>query len=175
MTIPTQTETTRLPALSDTTITTLKELRETDIDRFYALIAVLRAEKWPLRAISDSLGVSRSIVSVWERKGKNHPDDSVANLAEKMPEDLPEKLKPVYSSYELSEEEQKRLAELAVEASSVRRYTDMNAPSRQAASELEDLLHFHREKGSSLADLARACKVSRRAVAQRLEKRSWQN
>ena len=60
---------------------------------------------------------------------------------------------------------------LAREASKVRRFTDPDAPSRDAAKELEELLHYHKERGASLNTLKVACGVSRRAIAQRLEKR----
>lgn len=168
----TQTKSRGLPALSEKTISTLQTLREADTTKFHALVAHLRKEKWPLRAISEGLGVSRSIVSVWEKKGQENYVD-VYDLSEPMPKDLPRKLKPVYSSYTLSDEQKDKLAELTEQASTVRRFTDVNAPSRQAASELEELLHNHREAGASLAELAQACGVSRRAVAQRLEKRTW--
>lgn len=174
MTTSTDILTNDLPALSDETIDTLKALRKDDPDKFHALVAALRSRKWPLRAIADGLGVSRSIVAVWEKKGKEFPNPKVEVLAQDMPKDLPRKVRPVYSSYKLSEEQQKELRDLTEKASTVRRFTDPNAPSRIAAAELEQLLHKHRDNGASLADLARACKVSRRAVAQRLEKIKWQ-
>lgn len=175
MTNSTQTEAKTLPQLSETTIDHLERLRAENPTKFYALVASLRSRRWPLRAISDGLGVSRSIVSIWEKKGLDSPDPKVEVLAEDMPAELPQKIRPVYSSYTLSEDDKKELFDLAREASTVRRFTDPNAPSRKAASELEGKLHAHRESGASLADLARACGVSRRAVAQRLEKRKWEN
>lgn len=173
MTTTTETEDRSLPALSDTTITHLQRLRKENPEKFHALVASLRTRKWPLRAIADGLGVSRSIVSIWEKKGLEYPDPKVEVLAENMPDELPQKVRPVYSSYTLSDEDKETLAKLTKEASTVRRFTDRNAPARKAAAELEDLLHKHRNSGASLADLARACGVSRRAVAQRLEKRNW--
>lgn len=156
----------RLPTLSEETVSELQRLRGTDIEAFYGLVSALRANKWPLRAIATPLGVSRSIVSIWESKAdpENFPE------AEELPPAMPRKVKPVYTGYSISDEEQQSLYDLARTASLVRRFTGENAPSRQAARELETKLHYHKEQGASLAQLARACGVSRRAIAQRLEK-----
>lgn len=176
MTISTDSEVRHLPTLSENTVNTLKSLREEDKDRFYALVAALRANKWPLRAFSEGLNVSRSIVSIWEKKGKEIEGQNLDGLVESLPEEtLSSRARPMYSSYSLSDEQKDTLRELTTEASKVRRFTDPKSPARAAAAELEDLLHTHRDKGASLADLAAACGVSRRAVAQRLEKRKWQS
>jgi len=174
MTISTSSEGQTVPVLSDELIDRLKDLRETDRDAFYALVSELRTRKWPLRAVSEALGVSRSIIAVWSRKGADFELPEIRELAEDVPE-LPSKVRPMYSTYTLTDEQRDKLYALAREAANVRRFTDQNAPSRLAAAELEDLLHEHRDKGASLSDLADACGVSRRAVAQRLEKRAWQN
>jgi hypothetical protein len=158
-----------LPELSESTIQRLLELRSMeDKEEFYLHIASLRRNSWPLRAIAEPLGVSRSIVNIWETK-----IDPLAPLpeVEALPKQISEQVKPIYSKYELSEEDSRKLWHLAREASKVRRYTDPDSPSREAARELEDLLHYHKERGASLNTLKNACGVSRRAVAQRLEKR----
>ena len=158
-----------LPELSPSTIQQLSDLRsKEDKEDFYLHVASLRRNSWPLRAISEPLGVSRSIVNIWETK-----IDPLAKLpvTESLPKQISEQVKPIYSKYELSDEESQVLWDLAREASKVRRYTDADAPSREAARELEDLLHHHKDRGASLNTLKNACGVSRRAVAQRLEKR----
>lgn len=158
-----------LPELSASTVRKLNELRaQEDKEDFYLHIASLRRNSWPLRAIADPLGVSRSIVNIWETK-----IDPLAPLppVESLPKQISEQVKPIYSKYDLSPEDAQTLWDLAREASKVRRYTDQDSPSREAARELEDLLHFHKEKGASLNTLKNACGVSRRAIAQRLEKR----
>lgn len=161
-----------LPELSASTIQHLSELRaKDDKEEFYLHIASLRRNSWPLRAIADPLGVSRSIVNIWETK-----IDPLAEMpvTESLPKQISEQVKPIYSRYELTAEEAQTLWDLAREASKVRRYTDPNSPSREAARELEDLLHFHKDRGASLNTLKNACGVSRRAIAQRLEKRDKQ-
>lgn len=160
---------TELPTLSKETIQQLKSLDlNPEKEEFYRYVASLRRNKWPLRAIAEPLGVSRSIVSIWEKK-----IDPVAKLpeTEALPEVISEQVRPIYSQYELTPEESKQLWNLAREASKVRRFTDPDSPSRAAAKELEDLLHMHKERGASLNTLKTACGVSRRAIAQRLEKR----
>jgi len=71
----------------------------------------------------------------------------------------------------ISTQDEKRIAELAPEASLVRRFTAQDSPTRAAALELEDLLWHYKELGVTLNDLAKAAGVTRRAIAQRLEKR----
>lgn len=158
-----------LPELSDGTVKKLLKLRDKeDKEEFYQHIASLRRNSWPLRAIAEPLGVSRSIVNIWETK-----IDPLAKLpeTEQLPQLISEQVKPIYSKYELTDEEKQELWGLAREASKVRRYTDPESPSRAAAKKLEDLLHEHKAKGASLNTLKNACGVSRRAIAQRLEKR----
>lgn len=161
------TDTKTLPTLSQPTIDHLIYLRENNSDQFYALVASLRNNKWPLRAIADPLKVSRSIVSDWQKKAQQ---DQVLPVSEQLPPIVPKQVKSVYARYTLTEQQQNELRELAGTASRVRRYTDKNAPSRLAAQRLEELLHEHKENGASLSQLARACGVTRRAISQRLEK-----
>lgn len=158
-----------LPTLSPETVNRLKDLRSGDDKQaFYALVVALRRNKWPLRAIAESLGVSRSIVNIWESKLK---DSTPVPKTEELPNIISEQVRPIYMRYTLSEEESVELYVLTREASKVRRFTAPDSPSRQAAKKLEELLHYHKERGASLNTLKVACGVSRRAVAQRLEKR----
>lgn len=162
------TEKSSLPELSSETVAKLKHLRDTDRNSFYEYVASLRKNKWPLRAISQPLGVSRSIVQIWENKVPTNAD---LPDTEPLPKAIDEQVKPIYLRYELSDEESTRMYVLAREASKVRRFTDADSPARDAAKELEDLLHYHKDRGASLNTLKVACGVSRRAIAQRLEKR----
>ena len=158
----------KLPILSDETAQTLKTLKDTDIDEFYRYVKALRKEGWPLRAIAEPLGAARSVIAVWEDKAGN---PSTLPKVEQLPDDLPREVKPIYIHLELTEEETKRLRALAESASQVRRFTDPSAQSRRDAAELEDLLHDYQDAGASLSVLAEACGVTRRAIAQRLEKK----
>jgi hypothetical protein len=162
------TEKTTLPELSLETIARLKYLRDADRPSFYEYVASLRKNKWPLRAISVPLGVSRSIVQIWEHKV---PENTPLPDSEQLPRAIDDQVKPIYLRYELTDDESTELYVLAREASKVRRFTDQDSPSRNAAKELEEKLHYHKERGASLNTLKVACGVSRRAIAQRLEKR----
>lgn len=158
----------KLPSLSPETVNQLTALRETDKDAFYALIVALRSKNWPLRAIAEALGVSRTAVQGWERKyqpGTPLPD------AEWAPTPSPKDRTSGTKKKELSAEEADDLRKLAEEASTVRRYTDQNSASRRSADLLESKLYtYHGVKGISLTQLAEACDVSRSAIAQRLRK-----
>lgn len=156
-----------LPELSENTVNTLKSLRETDLPSFYAHIVSLRDNKWPLRAIAQPLEVSRSIVSIWEKKYDSSVDYPES---EQMPETPVKEKKSAKPKFAFSPKEVKELKDLAHEASKVRRFTDEKAESRNAASRLEKLLIFYREKGASLGQMAKACEVSRSSIAQRLRK-----
>jgi predicted DNA-binding protein YlxM (UPF0122 family) len=156
-----------LPSLSPDTVNQLVALRETDKDAFYALIVALRSKNWPLRAIAEPLGVSRTAVQGWERKstaGTPLPE------AEAMPTPPPKERTSGTPKKSLSDEECQTLRELAEEASTVRRYTDQNAPARRSADLLESKLYTYHNNGITLTQLAQACEVSRSAIAQRLRK-----
>lgn len=155
-----------LPALSPETVERLVALRDTDKDEFYALVWALRSKNWPLRAIAEPLGVSRTAVQGWERK----PTNAFIPPVEEMPTPPPKERTSGTPRKNLSDEECQVLRELAEDASTVRRYTDQNSPTRRSASLLEAKLYTYRTKGISLTQLAEACGVSRSAIAQRLRK-----
>lgn len=156
-----------LPELSEDTVEQLVALRESDKSEFYALIYALRAANWPLRAIAIPLNVSRTCVDDW--KQKYDPTTPLPEV-EQLPVVAVKDRTPTSKKFTLTTEESQRLFKLAQEASTVRRYTDINAPSRKAAAELEILLHSYSQKGASYMQLAKACGVSRSSITQRLGK-----
>lgn len=157
-----------LPELSPDTVAILKFLRDGKPQQpFFAYVKSLRANKWPLRAIAGPLGVSRTAVSNWERSVlKSTP----LPATEALPEVVPKRVKPVYTKFQLTEEQQTELRTLAHEASKVRRFTDPLAQSRRDARTLEMLLQKYTKAGASLGQLAKAAGVSRSSIAQRLRK-----
>lgn len=153
--------------LSEETVSQLQTLRETDKERFYALVKALRVAGWPLRAIGEPLKVSATAVKDWEKKCS---PDMLLPPVEAVPlVDAPKRVNRS-KSYSLSMEEALELSLLTNEASTVRRYTDANAPSRESARRLEAMLHSYRDMGVSISKLAEACGVSRAAISQRLKK-----
>lgn len=161
----------KLPQLSLDTVETLKNLRQTDVDKFHLTVSSLCKNGWPLRATADPLNVSRSIVDIWKNKGlKQVAEGATLPVTEGIPEGMPKEIKAVYSKYEVSQEEQEELSRLTEQAKHVRRFTDPNSPSRDAAKELEAKLRYHKDQGASYTQLARWCNRSRRAIIQRLEK-----
>lgn len=159
--------TTKLPDLPKETADKLVALKGKNPDEFHALIKALRNEGWPLRAIAAPLSVSRTAIMDWDKKC---PHDAALPKVPELP--LPEPKDRVNSAkkYTLSDGEAKRLKELTEDASKVRRYTDQNAPSRQAARELEELLIEYSTRGISRTQLAIYCGVSDSAIKQRLRK-----
>lgn len=163
--------------LPEVTAQQLKTARETSQTDFYALIIALRDRRWPLRAIGDVFGVTRVAAKAWYTRAL---EDSVAaeraktlsvpNLpintrgngvkATKIVPDVPVKDRTV-------------IRDLAEKAKNVRRWTPADSPERDAALELEELLyHYHKNRNVPVTKLAEYAGVTRRAVAQRLEKRS---
>lgn len=157
----------QLPTLSDDTVSQLQALRKTDKDAFHALVKALRVAGWPLRAIAQPLNVSTTAVNDWEKK---YSPDTLLPPVEALPLVEPRERVNKSKAYVLTGEEELELANLTSQASTVRRYTDRNAPSREAGRRLESMLHTYRERGVSLTKLASACGVSRTAIAQRLKK-----
>lgn len=157
-----------LPSLSEETKLILKEAYDLeDKHDFYNLILSLRKKNWPLRAMADALNVSRTAVQNWERKAD---PDKISDSVEELPQKIDAQIRPLYSKFVLSKEQASSLLALAKKAALVRKNTLENAPEKLAAKELEQLLMEYKEQGCSLSQLARVCHVSRRAIAQRLEK-----
>lgn len=121
-------------------------------------VKALRVEGWPLSAISEVFGVSKTTISAWE--GRSDYDAEPVEV-------------PTYpKTRDLSHFETENLRILTEQSSRVRRFTDVNAPGRRSALVLEKtLLHLHGE-GITITALAKACGVTRRAVNQRMEKYS---
>lgn len=139
-------------------------------------VVALRDEGWPLRAIGEAVNVSRMMVHVWEKEIRQNPDalarveaiDNVPALpltargsgtsVRKMQPDVPVK-------------DRERLAELAAQAKTVRRWTPENAPEREASKELDKLVHLYVEKRRvTPMKVARYAGVTRRAIMARLER-----
>lgn len=158
---------TALPSLSEDTIGTLRELKTADKENFYAYVVSLRKEGWPLRAIAEPFGVSRTAVSGWEhRYGIDRPLPPVEAFPVAPPKDRKNGMK----KFHLTDAESAELARLTKDASTVRRFTDANSTSRESARILESMLYTYTQKGATRMQLAKACGVSRSAVAQRLKK-----
>src|SRR4029453_17031004 len=162
--------TSTLPTLPEETTTQLVALKGTSPEEFYALVTALRSQGWPLRAIAEPFGVSRTAVQDWEKKyTPETPLPEVPQVPSR-----PKKIKEKKEKYILSPEECQTLKELADLASSVRRFTDENAPSRRAANELELKILEYTDLGVSRVDLAKASGVSDSSIKQRLTKfSSW--
>lgn len=162
--------------LSKNFIKNMNYLRSKQNPQFYLNIVALHKQGWSLQEIADSFEVSKSAVANWEKKGKSVTDPIEL---QQLLYDLPEKPKkpqaalkaPKPAQPSLSISEQQTILKYAQMASKVSRNTPLDAPSRKAARQLEERLYFfHVELGISLSKLAAAAGVTRRAIAQRLEK-----
>ena len=157
----------KLPCLPQETADQLVDLKGTSTEDFYALVKALRIEGWPLRAIAEPFHVSRTAAQGWEKKytgGTPLPTVPALPLAPR------QERKNSSKKYTLQLDQIQDLQNLANLASGVRRYTDRNAASRKAATELEAKLIEYSEDGVSRTQLARYCGVSDSSIKQRLRK-----
>lgn len=161
------TTSTKLPVLPEPTATQLVALKGSNPEEFIALVKALRLKGWPLRAIAEPFSVSRTAVQGWESQYRGATLPEVPDLPVR---EVKERKKKTTEPYVLSKEEAKTLRQLADQASQVRRFTDRNAPSRQAATELESKLIEYSNKGVSRKQLAIHCGVSDSSIKQRLRK-----
>lgn len=157
-----------LATLPEEVVTQLKDLREAqDYTALHDFTATLRKQGWPLRAIATPLGVSRSAVRNWE----------VAGTAEQKT-DVPSPPKTVHGSKtrkvkiprDVPQSDRDRLRSLAETARSRTRWSNANSPEYRASEELDSLVAKYAARKVPLATIARHMGVTRRAVAQRLEK-----
>lgn len=162
------TEKTPLPTLPDAVKTDLIAFKASDLKEFSRLVKALRLAEWPLRAIAEPFGVSRTAVQGWEA---NYDGGTLPEVPKppKRPKKTSEKASKKAT---LTEDEAKNLFYLTQQASKVRRYTDQNAPSRRAAAQLEALLIEYTQRGVTKAQLAEYCGVSDSSIKQRLRKYS---
>lgn len=160
------TNTTNLPSLPPSIVTDLVSLRFSDKEGFYSLVKALRLANWPLRAIGEPFKVSRTAVSDWESKYTGSALQTVPGPPEPARKDRTSGAKKM----DMPSEEAADLLRLAKEASTVRRYTDANAPARHSADLLESKLRVYSNSGYSRAQLAKYCEVSPSSIAQRLRK-----
>lgn len=160
-------------------IKNMKALRDTQNSQFFVNIVSLHNNGWSLQEIADGFEVSKSAVANWEKKGKTFIDTDQVTQSSNVPQ---KEEKPTSSSKTPKKEQvdfpieaQQKILQLAQAASKVSRNTPVDAPSRVAAIELEKLLAEYKEKGVSYSKLAAAAGVTRRAIAQRLDKVKKQN
>jgi len=154
--------------LPEETVTLLKELRSTNADELHAFTKALNDAGWPLRTIATATGVGHSAVAAWKRKADFETTYPIPVVPEKL---LKTSTKPTKPKVEIPIEDQERITELSGMASMVRGRTPKDSPYRIAADELAELFYKYKTMGASYEVLATLAGVTRRSVAQRLEKR----
>lgn len=155
----------------------LRDARERSQTEFFAHIIALREERWPLRSIGDVFGVTRVAAKAWFTRAENN-EDAVELAKTLVVPRLPintrgNGVKAVKIVPDVPSKDRTVIRNLADQAKNVRRWTPEDSPEREAALELEELLyHYHKNRNVPVTKLAEYAGVTRRAVAQRLEKRS---
>lgn len=155
------------PSLPEDAKSLLAVLRASESSDLHDYVAALREADWPLRAVAEVLGVSRTAVAKWASSGEaeNSPHDTP-----EVPLTAPQSRTRASRTYTPTQDETALLKDLTGRASRVRNYTDRNSSARVAASELETMLSDLHLKGATLRTLATCCGVSRASISQRLRK-----
>lgn len=161
--------------LSQKTVDTLSPLRITDKDTFCFYIVQLRYWGWTLQDIAGAFSVSKSAVALWEKQGLEIDGLPVEKFFVLEKEIKPKEARmtstgPKQEPVDFLQEDQVKVFKLAKEARAVSKNTPLSAPSRHSAVLLEKLLLDLNNQGISMARLAVAAGVSRRAIAQRIIK-----
>jgi transcriptional antiterminator len=141
------------------TTPSLHTLKQNDIPTFIAYLKALHTAKWPNTVLAQYLELSPTSIANWLKKPTQAPIPSSDSI-------------PPYplALLSLTPGQSEELHSLALLASQTKKYHTASSPIRQAQVQLEKLLLAYRDKGVSVSELARACKVTRRAIYQRLEK-----
>lgn len=166
----------QLAILPEDTVKELKSLRESGPrPQFLANVYYLRKEGWPLRSIASPLGVSRSAVRNWDLEGKELV--TVHNITTIMKAHAPlpvtahgTKTKVVKIPHDLNPTDRERIRTLAEVARNRTRWSEPNSKESKASDELEELIAKAVRRKVPVATIAKHMGVTRRAVAQRIEK-----
>ena len=162
-----------LATLPTAEVDRLKALHESgDRDALRAYIRALREQQWPLRAIGDPLGVSRSTVQYWEQTGQpaKDPKDTVVPLSPRAITTAG--TKTVRWRSRLPEGVAEQLKYHADRAKMVRSQTPPNSPLRQSAKILDDMIALYLSHMVAVTEIAEAMGVTHRAVKARMERRN---
>jgi len=158
--------------LPDDAVGKLKQYKDLDDKTLFdTYVLSLRNAGWPLRSIAEPFGVTRVTAKNWESRA----------LAAHLVADLPVPALPLdvrgmkvrvkRIPPGIPSKDRKRIAELAVLARRVRRWTGEDTPEKQAANELEELIYLYVvERKVPASVFAQAAGVTRRAIMQRVEK-----
>lgn len=157
---------------------TVSELRELEGDALYTKIRTLRDNGWTLRSIAAPLNVSRTTVQNWTVKAQqaleeapetvetpseaNEPTPSLFSYGSnvrpfKIPKDIPPK-------------DIKVMQDLRERSKGKTRWTPENSDAAIASRELDKYISKYAQRKVPLQTIARHLGVTRRAVAQRIEK-----
>lgn len=151
----------------------LQEFKDTSRNDFYSYLVALREKGWPLRALAEPLGVSRAAVLSWEK------ETTTMTLTDMSRYPLPElpldsHAQPFYPKKivpDIPKKDVPELIQLQKQAKKVTRWTPEGHPTKLAAKELEEkILFYANQRKVPVASIARHLGVTRRAIAQRIEK-----
>lgn len=163
-----------LAVLPEDTAQDLREAKENNQKLFLGMVYQLAEAGWPHRAIAEPFGVSRASAGNWLSKATQ--DISVLDLSYAKIPSVPvtthgQSYKPKRIKPDVPQKDIDLMRDLAEQAKQVTRWTPPNSPLRVATAKLEEkLVYYTQTRKVPVAVIARHLGVTRRAIAQRIEK-----
>ena len=159
-----------LTQLPEEEATYLKKLYESgDRKALKRHIAALRDKQWPLRAIGEPLGLSRSTIQFWERAADGGYPSKAVTLSPKAIETAG--VKTVRWRTRIHPVHWEEFGKLAKSAQKVRSQTPEISQLREDAERLDVLIEYYLNKMVPVTSIAKAMGVTHRAVKARMERR----
>ena len=136
-----------------------------------AYIVALRAKQWPLRAIGEPLGLSRSTIQYFERSA-SYIDNTRVEIPLSPRAIETDGVKTVRWRSHIPENQKPTLRLLSDQARRVRAQTPADSPLRRASTDLDYWIEHYLYRMVPVTEIAEAMGVTHRAVKARLERRN---
>lgn len=161
-----------LAELPNETVKELQEFKETDTEKLREKIRALRGKGWTLRSIATALNVSRTTIQNWDKKATATDTDKLTDDALPTPSlfSYGSNVFPFKIPKDIPPKDIKVMQELREAAKNKTRWSDQNSKETKASQELDKYILKYSQRKVPLQTIAKHLSVTRRAVAQRIEK-----
>lgn len=147
-------------------------LEQTNHSKQTEYICALAAEGWPVRVLSDATGLSKAAIHRKINKKENTADAAKSDLP------VPPFNHMLYApgvhgkilTRNITPDDRQRMKDLHEEAKKRTRWSTPTSKENIASEELDQLVLKYAQRKVSLTTIAKHLGVTRRAVAQRIEK-----
>ena len=161
-----------LPHLPEAQADRLRALHASgDRPALKAYINALRAQQWPLRAIGEPLGLSRSTIQYFEKTAE-YVDHTILDIPFSPKAIETAGARTVRWRSHLPGNQKAWLHVLAQQARKVRAQTLPGSAPHRASEDLDNLIEHYLNRMVPVTEIAEAMGVTHRAVKARIERRS---